>query len=111
MGIREVFIKAQKLFGDSESRAKPKGLTAEEVELKFFLERERLDNVKKVLAKYRKKDNQELLIGKPMERGSSILKKENNPKYPKILSKKNTLISNNTLLKGKKILRHGDSLL
>ena len=63
--IREIFTK---LFKREEGLQHPK-LTPNEVELNSFKERERLDGVKKELAEYRYKDNQEVLIGTPLEKG------------------------------------------
>ncbi len=54
----------KKVGGAFNRRGEPrKGVTANETELAFFKERERLDNVKKELKSFRDKENKEVLLG------------------------------------------------
>ncbi len=55
-----------------------KGLSPEEVELNSFLERERMDNVKSLLHKFKLKQNKELLFSNTLVTGGKgILESEN----------------------------------
>lgn len=88
-----------------------KGITADEVELASFKERERRDNVKKELAVFRKQESNALIIGKPMESGNNVLGTKT------VFGQKNTILKtdreptrkkkNNNLLK----IGKGKSLL
>lgn len=76
MDIKKTFGKIQALFNNQNVQGRK--MTPNEVELASFKERERLDNVKKELSHYRKKDVQELLIGHKIETGSTIIAQKMN---------------------------------
>ena len=92
--IREIF---EKLFNGTGGQAQHPRLTSEEVELASFKERERLDNIKKDLAKYRLKNYNELIFGKKIDTGNILNTK--NPLIPKQAIKRLPKIPKNMFLK------------
>jgi len=62
MGMKEIF---QKLMNRTTQPRYPK-ISPNEVELMAFKERERKDNIKKELTKYREKESHELIFGRAL---------------------------------------------
>jgi len=69
----------KKLIGSGkDSEGNPnRRLTPDEVELQSYKREQYLDNVKKEVAEFRKKKDQEALVGNPMTSGKSILAQKN----------------------------------
>lgn len=89
MALREILNKlAERRQESMEQGETNRKLTPDEVELMSFKERERLDNVKRELAQFRKQNAQEMIMGKNiLTEGKSILDQENvfarNDRFPK----------------------------
>ena len=108
MAILDIIKKANRVFAPTKEGGKPR--TPAEIELASFEERERLDNVKKKLAVFRKQNSDEIFRGKPMTDENTILQTES-PKRSISLQKNTILGGENTLLKNKNILKGGRNFL
>lgn len=107
MAIMDIIRKINDGLTPKKTGGKP--MHPAEIELASFEERERMDNVKKRLEIFRKKNSDEMFRGTPMSDDNSILKKEL-PKHS-LSSQKNTILAqDNTLLKAKNIFKGGGFL-
>jgi len=88
MDFKTIALKLIKNRESSEDR--PSRLSADEMELAYFKERERKDNIRKELDLYRKQESSDLLTG-------ATLLKDGNRKGS-ILDSKNVMMSRKRLL-------------
>ena len=70
MGLANVFGRLQKLM---TPRVRSERISSNEYELNSYLERDRQENIKKLVHEYRLKDANQILVGQKMETGSTIL--------------------------------------
>jgi len=90
MSLKNIARKLMAKQDSSESgETTGKKMTPNEVELAFFKERERLDNVKKELEHYRKKDAGERWVGSNILKAPNVLNAPNKFKNGKTRQKKN----------------------
>jgi len=76
MALQDTVRKLKSFFNKNRENPenRPKKLTPNEVELMSYMERERQDQIKKKLAKFRKQSFNEIIIGHNISSDSTLLK-------------------------------------